>query len=137
MSVISSRPQSMSSSSMGTSRGCHSWASGVAEMVTVGSMDAAEHIEDLLPEIRIEEERADVTSFLFSTAECAMGEVREIEDKCDAEERVIAAVVPLGVVRVKTPGIAHLRVGRLFKGDIPSSLVSSCEYILITSNDGL
>jgi hypothetical protein len=105
-------------------------------MLTEGSMDASEHTDNT-PAPHTDEGRADVTSFLLSTAEGTMGDEREIEERYDVEERTIALVVPFGVVRVKTPGIAHLSAGRLFKGDFPSSLVSSCACIRMTSSDGL
>jgi hypothetical protein len=142
MSAISSRPQSISSSSMGTSRGCHSCASGLNGMLPESSMDTSKHIDDFLtssPGVPTDEGYADGTSFLLNTAEGTTGDEREIEDSCDVEETVMALVVPLGVVRVKIPGIAHLSTGRLFNGDFASSFISSCSCvcILMTSSDGL
>jgi hypothetical protein len=93
-------------------------------MLTEGSMDTSECSSS--PTVHAEKGRAGVTSFLLSTADGITGDERVTEDKYDVEERVIALVVPFGVVRVKTPGIAHLSTGLLFKGEGSSDFVRTC-----------
>ena len=136
MSEISSRPQSISCSSMGTSRGCHSCVPELSWILTEGSLDVSKHANDLFsspPADHTDEEHTDETSFLLSTIEGTL----ETEERCTVGERVIGLVVPFGVVRVKTPGTAQLKVGRFFKGDFPSNLISSCACILMSSRDGV
>jgi len=133
MSAISSRPQSISSSSMGTSKGCQSGLTGI---LTEGSMSISDDLFALLapsPAIHTDNGREDVTSFVISTADGRMGDESVTEDRCDVEETAMALVVPFGVVRVKTPGITHLREGRPFGGDLLSSLVNS--FVSMTSGD--
>jgi hypothetical protein len=128
ISIILSRPQSISSSSMGTSRVRRSCASGLAGMLAEHSMDTSKHTDNLL------------TSFpVIHTDEGRLNIIRgTLGDERENDESVIALVVPFGVVRVKTPGFICLNPDRLFRGDIAlSSFVNSSACMLMTFSDGL
>jgi hypothetical protein len=97
----------------------------------------SEHTDDLFassPAVHADDGREDVTSFVISTADGTMGDESETED---VAETAIELVVPFGVVRVKTPGIVHMSMGRPFRRDFLSSLLRSSVCVSVTSRDGI
>jgi hypothetical protein len=100
----------------------------------------SEHTDDLFassPAVHADDGREDVTSFVISTADGTIGDESETEDRCDVAETAIELVVPFGVVRVKTPGIVHMSMGRPFRRDFLSSLLRSSVCVSVTSRDGI
>jgi hypothetical protein len=131
ISEMLSNPQSISSS-IGTSKGCHSCIAGPIGIWMGAFMKASLGSDDTWssPSADHVEVRRSETSLLPSTL-LTGGDEKVMAEWSDVEEgSAIALVVPFGVVRVMIPGIVHLRMGRLF---MAFDDLSSCACTLRTS----